>query len=162
MYQLLRILEENTKSSVKHKPTITLLCANRSVDDILLRSELEQLQERSTTFMDFRIMYVVNDGNVTDKNGTHLRTSEDVAPPHTQHDTSNVINKKILQSGRQLDEALLKTHFENELPEAMVFVCGPPSFMRSLCGERPNDWEQGRLTGALRKLGCRSEQVFKF
>ena len=43
-----------------------------------------------------------------------------------------------------------------------VLVCGPPSFMKALCGEKKNYREQGPVEGALRELHYTEADVFKF
>ena len=43
-----------------------------------------------------------------------------------------------------------------------VLVCGPPSFMKALSGEKKSPADQGELTGLLRDMHYTPEQVFKF
>ena len=45
---------------------------------------------------------------------------------------------------------------------SIVFVCGPPPFMRVFSGDKLPDKSQGPLEGILKDLGYTSETVFKF
>lgn len=54
----------------------------------------------------------------------------------------------------------LSQHLSTE--DTKVFVCGPPSMLKSLCGEKPNPILQGSYSGILKELGFQKQNVFKF
>lgn len=43
-----------------------------------------------------------------------------------------------------------------------IFVCGPPSMVKALSGEKKSPADQGELTGMLAKLGYAPAQVYKY
>ncbi|GKT91929.1 NADH-cytochrome B5 reductase 2 [Colletotrichum tofieldiae] len=43
-----------------------------------------------------------------------------------------------------------------------VFVCGPPGLMNAVSGNKKSPKDQGELVGALKELGYKPEQVYKF
>ena len=48
---------------------------------------------------------------------------------------------------------------------SVVFVCGPPAFMKSISGEKDfssGSPMQGELGGLLKEMGYKADQVFKF
>lgn len=51
---------------------------------------------------------------------------------------------------------------DNELLYDFAYVCGPPEFVKVVCGEKAEDKSQGKLAGILKKIGFRGNQVFKF
>ncbi|AMD22744.1 HHL026Wp [Eremothecium sinecaudum] len=46
--------------------------------------------------------------------------------------------------------------------KTQVFVCGPPPFMNAYSGAKVSPSDQGDLTGILKELGFKKDQVFKF
>lgn len=45
---------------------------------------------------------------------------------------------------------------------SFVYVCGPPSFYDSICGDKNADKSQGECTGILKELGHTPETIYKF
>jgi len=46
--------------------------------------------------------------------------------------------------------------------DVLIYVCGPPAFMKAISGDKAKDYSQGEVGGALKELGFSSEQVYKF
>eukprot|EP01006_Ploeotia_vitrea_P066854 TRINITY_DN95877_c0_g1_i1.p2 TRINITY_DN95877_c0_g1~~TRINITY_DN95877_c0_g1_i1.p2 ORF type:complete len:318 (+),score=167.99 TRINITY_DN95877_c0_g1_i1:49-1002(+) len=44
----------------------------------------------------------------------------------------------------------------------MVLVCGPPPMLKAIAGPKAPDYSQGEVGGALKTLGFKESQVFKF
>lgn len=59
-------------------------------------------------------------------------------------------------------EFLEKNLFKASEENVKVFVCGPPPLYKALSGNKKSPSDQGELTGALKDLGFKKEQVFKF
>lgn len=114
------------------KTKVTLVFGNVAEDDILLKKELAELE--NTYPQRFRAFYTLDN------------------PPKGWAGTSGVIDKNLLKT---------------VLPEAKeenikIFVCGPPGMMKAISGNKVSPKDQGELTGTLKDLGYKSEQVYKF
>lgn len=134
MAQLINTVLHNPADKTK----LNLLYANRTEQDILLKSELDELQgmfpER------FRVEYVVGD-----------------APTDSQTESPGQrITRDFLQ------KVLPEPNAEQDKP-IKVMVCGPSSMIAAIAGKKgPAPWMQGRIGGYLEELGWRADQVHKF
>jgi cytochrome-b5 reductase len=61
-----------------------------------------------------------------------------------------------------IDKAKLTKHFPAPKSCNFVYVCGPQGLYDSVSGPKAEDYSQGPLSGILKELGYKSEQVFKF
>lgn len=116
------------------KTKVSLLFANVSEGDILLKSRIDALAAKHPDR--FKVHYVVDKaswGGVFWKGSTGYITKD-----------------------------LLTKHMPAPATGNMVFVCGPPGMMNAVSGDKAPDKSQGPLSGALRDLGYSPEQVFKF
>lgn len=66
------------------------------------------------------------------------------------------------ETGFITKEFLEKNLFKADEDNVKVFVCGPPPLYQALSGNKKSPSDQGELTGALKDLGFKKEQVFKF
>lgn len=132
MYQLIRKVLDNPDDHTK----ISLLYANVTPDDIMLREELEQLQAKHPDR--FNVHFTVD------------RLLPETPKQEWKHDvghvTKDMINKYIPASG----------------PDTWVAVCGPPGFMNLLSGQKESPMKQGELIGILKEMGYTSDNVFKY
>jgi cytochrome-b5 reductase len=128
MYQLCRAIFSNPNDSTK----VTLVFANISEDDILLRRELADLE--NTYPQRFRAFYVVE------------------KPPAEWPGSKGYITKDLLKT-------VLPEAKENGIK---LFVCGPPGMMNAISGNKKSPKDQGELTGVLKELGYNPDQVYKF
>lgn len=131
MYQLLRAI---FKKPGADKTKVTLVFGNIAEEDILLRKQLNELE--NTYPQQFRAFYVL------EKPPTEKWTGG----------TTGYITKDLLK------EVLPEPKSGN----IKVFVCGPPGMMKALSGPKKSPTDQGELTGALKELGYTQEQVLKF
>lgn len=162
MIQLLNRLKD------KQCIEIDLLYANRSRDEILLRDEVERLAIELKAKL--RIHYFIEypsglEGNlrsVDDKNDDDdVSTSNS---PLIDWNVGRITDKhavRYLPSSNN-DGSSLAIH-------PMIFVCGPPGMMRSLCGGEisasTDTLETQRhvpLGGMLKQLGYRTADVYRF
>lgn len=128
MWQLCRAIFNNPEDKTK----VTLVFGNVSEADILLKAELDKLE--NTYPQRFRAFYVLDN------------------PPKSWVGGSGVISKELLKT------VLPEAKEEN----VKVFVCGPPGMMNAVSGNKKSPRDQGELVGILKELGYTSEQVYKF
>lgn len=127
LYQLLRSVSENPEDKTKVK----LFYGNKTPGDILLKKELDSLQEKHPDQVKITYFLDKPDGDFKGEKG--------------------FISREFIAANAPKPSE--KTHF---------FVCGPPPLMESISGNKKSPAEQGELKGALKDLGYREEQVFKF
>lgn len=111
---------------------VTLVFGNVSEDDILLKNELAALENHNPRR--FRAFYVLDN------------------PPKHWTGAKGYITKDLLKT------VLPEPKSDN----IKVFVCGPPGMMESISGSKKSPKDQGELTGILKELGYKPEQVYKF
>ncbi|TDL19422.1 cytochrome-b5 reductase [Rickenella mellea] len=115
-----------------NKTKFTLIFANVTEADILLREEFDELKK---SYPDkFNVVYVLDKGTKDWKGETGFVTKE--------------IIKKYVPSP-DLHE------------KVKVFICGPPAQVSSVAGKK-DGFKQGELGGALKELGYAEDQVYKF
>lgn len=129
MYQLTRRIFNNSSEKTK----VTLVFANLTEDDILLKKRFEKLEQDFPTR--FRAFYTV-----------------DKAPPGSWPYGTGHITKELLQ----------KVIPGPQEQNVKVFVCGPPGFYKAISGPKKSPEDQGELEGMLKDLGYSEDQVYKF
>lgn len=128
MYQLARQIFKNPDDRTK----VTLVFGNVNEDDILLKKELQDLE--NTYPQRFRAFYVLDN------------------PPKEWTGGKGYITKELLKT------VLPESKEEN----IKLFVCGPPGLYKAISGGKVSPKDQGELSGVLQELGYSKEQVFKF
>jgi cytochrome-b5 reductase len=128
MYQLCRAIFSNPKDKTK----VTLIFGNISEEDILLKKELQDLE--NTYPQRFRAFYVLDKA------------------PKDWAGGSGFITKELLRT------VLPEPKTEN----AKIFVCGPPGLMKAISGNKVSPQDQGELSGMLKDMGYSQDQVYKF
>lgn len=132
IHQLTRAILKNPADKTK----VTLVYANNSPEDILLRREFEALKSKYPGR--FETTYVVSKEN-SDSEG-------------------------LYQKGYVTKELLEKAMPDPKGEKAVkVLVSGPPPMTEAIAGAKGGfGWTQGNVGGALKELGYTKEQVFKF
>ncbi|KAJ1967316.1 hypothetical protein IWQ62_001940 [Dispira parvispora] len=133
MYQIIRKVLNDPEDKTK----ISLLFANVSEKDILLRDELETLAKQHPDR--FSVYYTV------DKALKGWSFGEGYITP------------KMVQ-----DHIPVSKPSADGVPKVKIMVCGPPGMMKLVSGPKANMKEQGPLTGILKELGYTEDDVFKF
>ncbi|CEP09730.1 hypothetical protein [Parasitella parasitica] len=129
MYQLIcRILENPQDQNTR----IWLIYGNKTEQDILLKSELDQLSAKFGNR--FKVKYVLE------------KTSDSNAGFAQGHVTKEMIESMSKDDGQR----------------RKIFVCGPHKMLQLVCGERARDYSQGPVTGILSQLGVSSDELWKF
>jgi cytochrome-b5 reductase len=129
MYQVARAIFGNPEDKTK----ITLVFANIKEEDILLKKELQDLE--NTFPQRFRAFYVLE------------------KPPASFNGDKGYITKELLKS------VLPEPKEEN----IKIFVCGPPPMYKAISGVKKSPKDQGELDGSfLEQLGYNKDQVYKF
>ncbi|SMN21385.1 similar to Saccharomyces cerevisiae YKL150W MCR1 Mitochondrial NADH-cytochrome b5 reductase, involved in ergosterol biosynthesis [Maudiozyma saulgeensis] len=125
-------LASNVIEDPENKTKIKLLYGNKTINDIPLKRELDQLQFKYPE--KFEVVYFVSDSTTEDFKG----------------EIGN-INKDYL-----------KSNIAGPKENTQLFVCGPTGFMKAVSGEKKNLIIQGSLSGYLQELGYSKSQVHKF
>ncbi|KAI0015533.1 oxidoreductase NAD-binding domain-containing protein [Xylariomycetidae sp. FL0641] len=128
MYQLCRAIFSNPDDKTK----VTLVYGNVGEDDILLKKELQDLE--NTYPQRFRAFYLLD------------------SPPKEWTGGKGYVTKELLQT-------VLPEPKEDNIK---VFVCGPPGMYKAISGPKKSPADQGELTGMLSELGYSKDQVYKF
>jgi len=113
---------------------VSLIFANVSEDDILLKEKIDELQAEYPEQL--RVLYVL-----------------DNPPEWGWRGGRGYISKAMLREF--MPEPLLGGLTK-------VLICGPPGMVKHLAGELPGKKGQGELGGLLKELGYDASQVFKF
>ena len=128
MYQLCRAIFKNPNDKTK----VTLVFANVTEEDILLKKEFEELE--NTYPQRFRAFYVLDQ------------------PPETWQGGKGFVTKELLKT-------VLPEPKEDNIK---LFVCGPPGMYKAISGTKTSPQDQGELSGYLKELGYSKDQVYKF
>lgn len=128
MYQLVRAIFNNPEDKTK----VSLVFGNLTEEDVLLKSEFEQLEKKYPKR--FRTFFTLD------------------KPSKGWPYGSGHITKEVLQ------DVLPDPKSEN----IKIFVCGPPGLYKAISGGKKSPQDQGELAGILKDLGYSKEQVYKF
>ena len=130
IHQLVRTVLQNPADKTK----LTLLYANNTEQDILLKSEFDEFERKYPDR--FKAVYVVSN------------------PAGDGSFQKGYITKQILQ-GVVVDA--------EQGDKVKVLVSGPPPMTAALAGSKGGfGWTQGSVGGILKELGYSNDQVFKF
>ncbi|KAJ2859257.1 hypothetical protein GGI22_003043 [Coemansia erecta] len=129
MLQLINNVLEDPNDRTK----LTLLFANKSEDDIILRATLDDLAEKHSDQL--KVHYVV-----------------DKASSRNWQGDVGYVTKELVQ--KYMPSPADK--------DVLVSACGPPPMMKAVSGPKAPDYSQGEVGGIFKELGYTSEQVFKF
>ena len=128
MFQLIRSIFKNPADKTK----VTVVFGNITEEDILLKRELEDLE--NTYPQRFRAFYTLDQ------------------PPEKWQGGKGVITKELLKTVLP----------EPKQEGIKVFVCGPPGMYKAISGTKKSPSDQGELDGILKELGYTKDQVYKF
>ncbi|KAF2470874.1 ferredoxin reductase-like protein [Lindgomyces ingoldianus] len=129
MWQVANAIFKNPEDKTK----VTLVFGNISEEDILLKKELERLE--NTYPQRFRAFYVLDN------------------PPEQWQGGKGFVTKELLKT-------VLPEPKEGE--KIKIFVCGPPGMYKAISGGKKSPTDQGELDGILKDLGYSKDQVYKF
>ena len=129
MFQLARKIFSNPDDKTK----VTLVFGNVTEEDILLKTEWEDLE--NTYPQRFRAFYML-----------------DKPPKSWPAGGAGFIGKDLLKT-------VLPEPKEDNIK---IFVCGPPGLYKAISGPKVSPKDQGELTGILKELGYTKDQVYKF
>ncbi|KAI8146343.1 hypothetical protein BJV82DRAFT_510116 [Fennellomyces sp. T-0311] len=130
MLQLVRKIFGNKSTDDKTK--VTLIFANQTEDDILLREELESYAKSYPNR--FKVVYALD------------------RPPAKWDGHTGFVSKELIK----------KYLPKPDTPDSVIFVCGPDPMLAALAGAKAPDKSQGELGGVLKELGYPQDHVYKF
>ena len=122
------------------KTLISLLFANTTEEDILKKKEIDELAKKHSNL---RVTYVVS-------------------KPSKSWEKEGKENAKETRVSGLITQELLKTSMPAPAEDISVYICGPPSFVKDICGSKTVDYKQGPVDGFLKNLGYNEDMVFKF
>ncbi|KAJ2777477.1 hypothetical protein GGI15_004484 [Coemansia interrupta] len=129
MVQLIQHVLSDPNDNTK----LTLVFANKSEDDIILRSTLDEFAKKHPD--QFKVHYVVDKASSADWKG-------DVG-----YITKDLVKKYMPAASAE---------------GVLVGICGPVPMLKSISGTKAPDYSQGEVGGIFKELGYTSQQVFKF
>ncbi|TBU41280.1 cytochrome-b5 reductase [Dichomitus squalens] len=129
MYQIL----DYALKDPSNKTRFTLIFANATEKDILLKEEFDALKKKYP--QTFNVVYTIDKPETSDWKGP-----------------VGYINKELIAQHIPPADLGEKTK---------IFVCGPPGQVNALAGKKEG-MKQGALSGVLKELGYNEDQVFKF
>lgn len=115
------------------KTEVSLVFANVSEDDIILRSRIDELAAKHPNFKAHYIVSKAKWGGLLWKGSTGV-----------------------------ISEAIAKAHLPAPAPDTALYVCGPPGFMAAVSGNKVSPSDQGEVSGIAKALGYTKDMVFKF
>lgn len=130
MLQVMREITNNPADTTQ----VHLIFCNKSVEDILMRNELERISRQHKNI--------------------HIHHVVDIAPTGP--------NSSFDGTAGHIDKDLIKRLIPAAGSNILVCVCGPPGFMEAVSGDKAKDKSQGPIGGMLKELGYQDSEVFKF
>lgn len=119
-------------SSIIDETKVKLLFANHEESDIIMKSEIDSFPKHNPNI---QVRYILSSPS----------------SPQTWNGYVGRLNQKILQS---------------ELPppssDTLIYVCGPPGMMQTICGDKLPNKEQGPISGILKDLGYNGNIFFLY
>ena len=128
MWQVIQAIDSNPSDKTK----VTLLFANVSEKDVLIKDELESLAKRKPE--QFKIVHVLE------------------KPEKSWKGLKGFVGHDSLAQNLPLPGLADKTK---------IFVCGPPPMVEVVCGNKTSPKDQGPLKGYLADLGYQPSQIYK-
>lgn len=133
MLQVLKEILKNPEDGTE----VTLIYANQTPSDILLRKELDGLAASSKGR--FKVFYAVDKNTAQDPNIRHVG---------------------------YVTEDLVSAVMPKPSPDSLIYVCGPPPMMVAVSGnkkfEKGKPPSQGEVSGVLKACGFTEDMVYKF
>jgi cytochrome-b5 reductase len=128
---MLQVINQITKNP-NDKTQVSLIYANNTEEDILLK---DQLDRYAAEHPNFKVFYVV------------------AKPKHKASWKGGVgfVSKEQVQQ-----------YLPKPADDSLIMVCGPPGFMKHISGDKKSPKDQGEVEGLLKDLGYTKDQVFKF
>lgn len=115
------------------KTEISLIFANESDSDIILKEKIDHL---AATHKNFKVFYVVS---------------------------KPWLSGWFWWGGvGYITKDMIKQHLPPPDKDNLIMVCGPPGMMDAISGNKAPDYTQGEVRGLLRDLGYDATQVYKF
>ncbi|PSS29769.1 hypothetical protein PHLCEN_2v2917 [Hermanssonia centrifuga] len=128
MYQVIH----HALSDKSNKTRFTLIFANVTAADILLKEEFDQLKAKHPDT--FNVIYTLD------------------KPDSTWKGYTGYVNKELIQ--QHIPPASLAD-------KVKIYICGPPGQVAAIAGKK-DGMKQGTVEGILKELGYKEDQVFKF
>lgn len=135
-----QIVQEVLRHADQDNTKVSMIFANRSPQDIIMKDKLDKLSELYPN--QFNVYYSI-DQDPNNEAPANVKGRGYVTP-------EMIREAGFPQPSSQDDDSIL------------IGVCGPPKFMQALSGEKKSKSDQGELTGILKDMGYSEKNVFKF
>lgn len=152
MWQLMQAIDDNPADKTK----VTLLFANVTEKDILLKESFDDLAKRKPD--QFKVEYVIEKPQGSWKGEKGFINKETLSKYMPQPNADKI---KVFVRHRSSAIAL-RIILADLLRFTIRQVCGPPPLMKAISGDKKGPKDQGPLLGALADIGYTAEQVYKF
>eukprot|EP00201_Polytomella_parva_P003680 CAMPEP_0175080778 /NCGR_PEP_ID=MMETSP0052_2-20121109/25734_1 /TAXON_ID=51329 ORGANISM="Polytomella parva, Strain SAG 63-3" /NCGR_SAMPLE_ID=MMETSP0052_2 /ASSEMBLY_ACC=CAM_ASM_000194 /LENGTH=268 /DNA_ID=CAMNT_0016351591 /DNA_START=96 /DNA_END=902 /DNA_ORIENTATION=- len=115
------------------KTEITLVFANHTADDIILKKYIDDLAAKHANF---HVHYVISKANLM---GLFWKGKVGL-----------------------VNQAMIKELLPPPSKDNLIMICGPPGMMKDVSGPKAPDFTQGEVSGYLKELGFDPSNVYKF
>jgi cytochrome-b5 reductase len=132
---MLQVVKEIVNNPEDHT-TVHLVFANNTTEDILLRKEIDELVAKHSNL---KVSYVVAKLDNSDRASFAGNVYE------------GYVSEKVIADTMPTPSS-----------DSRILVCGPPGFMDAISGNKTPDYQQGLVSGLLKKAGYDETMVFKF
>lgn len=140
-----------TGSFNNNSTNFTLLWANKTSNDTFLLSELNKFEKTGRLKL---INIFTQENNKNEDNIMNSKLSDDTDNSKTNNNLTNTNSFTMIS--KKVRELVNNNKYDN------FYICGPPGFMKNICGTKTKDKKQGELTGFMKELGFTEKDVHKF
>ncbi|KAL3159030.1 hypothetical protein ABBQ32_011029 [Trebouxia sp. C0010 RCD-2024] len=121
-------------SNPDDKTQVSLVFANQTEKDIILKKELDEMAAKHNNF---QVYYTIDD-------------------------IGEGVGKEWKGGVGYVTREMATDHMPPPSDDNLVLICGPPPMYKALSGEKKSPKDQGELSGILKAMGYTEQQVFKF
>ncbi|OZJ05251.1 hypothetical protein BZG36_02302 [Bifiguratus adelaidae] len=129
---MLQLIRKIFKDPEDQTTKVTLIFANQTEQDILLKDELDRLAKENPDR--FKVVYTLD----------------------------NTPSNWTCEKGYVTEAMVGKYLPKKDEPKSIIYVCGPDAMLASIAGPKAKDKSQGELGGVLAKMGYAADNVYKF
>ncbi|KAM3347749.1 hypothetical protein ACQJBY_021580 [Aegilops geniculata] len=154
MLQVVRAILKNPDDNTQ----VSLIYANVSPDDILLKKELDRL---ASSYPNFKVSIGVLLGLLNCHMG-EVTAKHDIFATFQVFYTVDKPSSDWRGGVGYISKDMVLKGLPGPGEDSLILVCGPPGMMNHISGDKAKDYSQGEVTGLLKDLGYTADMVYKF